>query len=215
MNLRFWGGWFLVLAGIAVMLTMGCEKGALGVKSALVTGKVVDKDNLSLGIPNATVKMVSKEQVGSSELAQGNNLMTTVTDANGNFVFENVNPDNVVLEVQASGYNKIQFPGEDTTIGDEEIPVEAIAESISVRSGSVTNVGNIAIRKIANPLPETIVATLLLRDMKTLRAIEDSAGTFDISFNNQTFRNLTPSEIANREFTLSAKPSYTINFKPN
>ncbi len=215
MNLRFWGGWFLVLAGIAVMLTMGCEKGALGVKSALVTGKVVDKDNLSLGIPNATVKLVSKEQVGSSELAQGNNLMTTVTDANGNFVFENVNPDNVVLEVQASGYNKIQFPGEDTTIGDEEIPVEAIAESISVRSGSVTNVGNIAIRKITNPLPETIVATLLLRDMKTLRAIEDSAGTFDISFNNQTFRNLTPSEIANREFTLSAEPSYTINIKPN
>ncbi len=215
MNLRFWGGWFLVLAGIAVMLTMGCEKGALGVKSALVTGRVVDKENLALGIPNATVKLVSKEMVGSGELAQGNNLMSTVTDAQGNFVFENVNPDNVVLEVQAAGYNKIQYPGEDTSIIEGEIPVEQFVESISVRSGSVTNVGNIAIYRLTNPLPETIVATLLLRDMKTLRAIEDAAGTFDISFNNQTFRNLTPSEIANREFTLSAESSYVINVKPN
>lgn len=215
MNLRFWGGWFLALAGIAIMLTMGCEKGALGVKSALVTGQIVDKDNVTLGIPNATVKMVSKEQVGTSELTQGHNFMTAVTDANGHFVFENVTPDNVVFEVQASGYTKVQFPGEDTTAEAGEPAVEKISEAISIRSGSVTNVGAISLRKISNPLPETITATLLLRDMKTLRAIDDSAGTFDISFNNQTFRNLTPSEISTREFSLSAENSYTISVKPN
>ena len=48
MNLRFWGGWFLAIAGISILLTMGCEKGALGVKPATIVGQVVDKDNPSL-----------------------------------------------------------------------------------------------------------------------------------------------------------------------
>lgn len=211
MNLRFWGGWFLVLAGIGIMLTMGCEKGALGVKPAVVTGRIVDQDNLSLGVANATIRMISKEQVGDSQLKQGNNFLTAMSRADGYFVFENVNPDNVAFEIEASGYASKQYP----SAASEEGAAAPVVDKVYVQSGSVTNVGVISMRKVSNPLPETITATLLLRDSKTLKVLEDSVGTFDVSFNTQTFRNLTPSEIANREFTLSAESSYVINVKPN
>ena len=87
MQLRFWGGWFLAIAGLAIMLSMGCEKGALGVKPAIVSGRIVKADNDSVGIPGATVRIMSKEALGSSELKMGKNFLTTLTDANGYFAF--------------------------------------------------------------------------------------------------------------------------------
>ena len=105
MNLRFWGGWFLAIACVCIFLTMGCESGSLGVKYATVYGRLVNKDNVSLGVPNATVRMVSKETIsGGGELEQGYNFLATVTDAEGYFVFEKVHPDNVIFEFSAPGY---------------------------------------------------------------------------------------------------------------
>ncbi|MEW6711183.1 MAG: carboxypeptidase-like regulatory domain-containing protein [Candidatus Riflebacteria bacterium] len=186
MNLRFLGGWFLVLAGIGIMLTMGCEKGALGVKPAVVTGQIVDKDNPTLGVANAVVKMMSKEQVGSSELKQGATFATAVTNAEGNFIFENVSADNVVFEIEASGYAKSQYPEVTSTATEEgETALTAVVDKVYIRSGSVTNLGRISMRKIANPLPETITASIVLRDSKTMEILDESAGPVTISFNNQ------------------------------
>ena len=186
-NFRFWGGWFLVFAGLSILLTMGCEKGALGVKSATVTGKVVDKDNTNTPVPNAIVRMMSKEAVGSGELPQGSNFMATNTDANGNFIFENVSADNVVLEVNANGYAKILYPStQAATTEDGQTEEAGQVQSVYVRSGSVTNVGYLAMTKISNPLPETISTSIVFRDATTLELIDEKAGPITVSFNNQT-----------------------------
>ena len=111
MNLKFWGGWFLAIACVCIFLTMGCESGNLGVKYSTVYGRLVNKDTVNMGVPNATVRMMSKEAVsGGGELDQGYNFLATVTDANGYFIFEKVHPDNVVFEFSAPGYRKLIFP---------------------------------------------------------------------------------------------------------
>ena len=111
MNLRFWGGWFLAIACVCIFLTMGCESGSLGVKSAAVYGRVVNKDNPALGVANCIVRLVSKEAVsGGGELEQGYNFLSTITDANGYFAFEKVQPDNVLFEFSAPGYKKVIYP---------------------------------------------------------------------------------------------------------
>ena len=216
MNLRFWGGWFLALAGIAILLTMGCEKGALGVKTALVTGKIVDKDNPSLGVANAVVKMMSKEQVGTSELKQGNNFASTVTNANGDFIFENVTPDNVVFEIEASGYAKAQFPEVTAAATEEgETALTAVVDKVYVKSGSVTSLGAIALRKISSPLPTTITAKIVLRDSKTLEMLKDdlnndgSPDKVTISFNSQVAE-MTPTQWRDVGTTLNAESSFKV-----
>jgi hypothetical protein len=203
MNLRFWGGWFLMLSGILIVLTMGCEKGALGVHSALVTGQVVDSENHALGVPNATVKMVSETAVGKSDLTVPNNFATTVTDAEGKFIFENVNPDNVLIDVKASGYSP--------TIYDQ---------TVAVRNGSVTNVGKIGLLKISDPLPEKIyVKSIVLRDATTLDMLDPNEEV-SISFNNQTFENVKVSDwqagqIGGVPIELTAENSFTVLVRAN
>jgi hypothetical protein len=190
MNLRFWGGWFLVLAGIAVMLTMGCEKGALGVKSALVKGKVVDRSN-SAPISGATVRMISMEEIGTSELKQGNNYAYTTTNQDGDFVFENVRPDNVLFEFQANGYAEMQYPnttGGGETDEDTGETLTSQVDKVFVKSGSVTDIGAIGLTKVSNPLPESITAKITLRDSKTREVLDNTrVGNFEISFNNVTY----------------------------
>ncbi|MGM0598622.1 MAG: carboxypeptidase-like regulatory domain-containing protein [Candidatus Rifleibacteriota bacterium] len=190
MNLRFWGGWFLFLAGIAVMLTMGCEKGGLGVKSALVKGKVVDRSN-SAPISGATVRMISMEEIGTSELKQGNNYAYTRTNQDGDFVFENVRPDNVIFEFQANGFAEKQYP--QTSGGgeaDEETgeTLTSQVDKVYVRSGSVTDIGAVGLIKVSNPLPESITAKITLRDSKTREVLDNTrVGNFEVSFNNDTY----------------------------
>jgi hypothetical protein len=187
MNLRFWGGWFLVLAGISIMLTMGCEKGALGVKPAVVMGKVVDKENTTIPVANAVVRMMSMEQVGTAELKQGYTYATAITNADGSFVFENVNPDNVVFEFEASGYAKVQYPETVASTEEDGTTTEAAkVDKVYVKSGSVTNLGLISMEKISNPLPDTVNVSIVLRDSKTLEIVDEAAGPITISFNSQT-----------------------------
>ncbi|HNX75508.1 MAG TPA: carboxypeptidase-like regulatory domain-containing protein [Candidatus Rifleibacterium sp.] len=193
MNLRFLGGWFLAIAGISILLTMGCEKGALGVKPATVVGQVVDKDNPSVPVANAVVRMISKEQVGTSELVQGNNFVSAVTGADGKFVFESVNADNVVFEYTAPGYSSMIYPktssGGDST-GQESATAQI--EFVSIRSGAFVDLRMLPLEKISNPLPEEVSIKLDLVDATTKKPIDKNydnteALKFTISFNGTSY----------------------------
>lgn len=157
MNLRFWGGWFLAIACVCIFLTMGCDKGHLGVKSSAVTGRLVDKANPSVGVANATVRMMSKETVGSSDLPQGYNFLSTTTDEDGYFFFEKVNPDNVIFEFQAPGYHKVVYPSDkEEDEGEGKTAPATDIDSVSIAPDSTVNLANIFMEKIGKTLPATI-----------------------------------------------------------
>ncbi len=191
MNLRFWGGWFLAIAGISILLTMGCEKGALGVKPATVVGQVVDKDNPSIPVANAVVRMISKEQVGTSELVQGNNFVSAVTGEDGKFVFESVNADNVVFEYTAPGYSSMIYPK--SSSGDDEAEgATAEIQFVSIRSGAYVDLRMLPLEKISNPLPAKVTVKLDLIDSATKQPIDKNydnteALKFTISLNGESF----------------------------
>ena len=153
MQLRFWGGWFLAIAGLVIMLSMGCEKGALGVKPAMVLGVIVRADNNDAVIPGATVRVMSSEAIGNSELKQGKNFLTTVTDANGRFVFDNVSPDNILIEYQ-KGPNRATYPQTQTSTDTAEL------EAIYVKSGDVIDLGRLALVEVGSTLPATVTIKL-------------------------------------------------------
>ncbi len=190
MNLRFWGGWFLAIAGISILLTMGCEKGALGVKPATIVGQVVDKDNPTIPVANAVVRMISKEAVGTSELLQGNNFVSAVTGADGKFVFESVQADNVVFEYSAPGYASMIYP-KPSSGDDESEGSTAEIEFVSVRSGAFLDLRMLPLQKVSNPLPATIKAKIDLVDKTTQQSILFNPNgehlRFSISFNGITF----------------------------
>lgn len=173
MNLKFWGGWFLAIACVCIFLTMGCESGSLGVKYATVYGRLVNKDNVAMGVPNATVRMVSKETVsGGGELQQGYNFLATVTDADGYFIFEKVHPDNVIFEFSAPGYKKMVYPTTTTeTEEDGSSGENADIESVTVSSGASVDLTNILMTKVSVTLPSTINVTIDLIDSTTKKSI--------------------------------------------
>ncbi|NCB37195.1 MAG: carboxypeptidase regulatory-like domain-containing protein [Erysipelotrichia bacterium] len=215
MNLRFWGGWFLAIAGISVLLTMGCEKGALGVKPATVVGKIVDQENPAIPVANAMVRMISKEAVTKSEVKQGLNFMITTTNANGVFIFENVQPDNVLLEYSANGYNKAAYPPAEITSTDEEgnESNSAKVEAVYVKSGSTLDLGYLPLQKISNPLPTTVTAKIDLVDAKSLKWISKDRSandlSFTLSFNGQPYT-MTADEWRNTGVTLNAENSFAV-----
>ncbi len=191
MNLRFLGGWFLAIAGISILLTMGCEKGALGVKPATVIGQVVDKDNPSVPVANALVRMISKEAVGSSELVQGNNFVSAVTGADGKFTFESVQADNVVFEYSAPGYSSMLYPKSSSGESESEGSTAEI-EFVSIRSGAFVDLRMLPLQKISNPLPAEVTVRLDLIDSATKQPIDKNydnteALKFTISFNGVAF----------------------------
>lgn len=182
MNLRFWGGWFLTIACVCIFLTMGCGEGVLGVKSAVVTGRVLDKSNRQ-PVENVTVRMVSKESVGSGELPQGYNFLNTKTDAQGYFLFEKVNPDNVVLAFEAAGYKQIIFPSSES---DSEEDGEAIdIESVSIRSGGMVDLAEILMEKVSVTLPSKVNVKLEFVDASTNERVDDNQ-YFTVSFDGNS-----------------------------
>ncbi|HAE40632.1 MAG TPA: hypothetical protein DCG57_18660 [Candidatus Riflebacteria bacterium] len=174
MQLRFWGGWFLAIAGLAIMLSMGCEKGALGVKPAIVSGRIVKADNDSVGIPGATVRIMSKEALGSSELKMGKNFLTTLTDANGYFAFENVVPDNILVEY-SKGANKGTYPSTSTTSQTDtgDTAESAKLTAVYVKSGVVVNLGSLPLAQSEGTLPTNVNIKLDLVNRTTLARIDD------------------------------------------
>lgn len=182
MNLRFWGGWFLAIACISIFLTMGCEKGSLGVKFATVFGRVVNKDNVAMGVPNATVRMVSKETVsGGGGLEQGYNFLSTVTDAEGYFVFEKVQPDNVIFEFSAPGYKKVVYP-QSSSSDEEDSGDSADIESVTIANGASVDIRNILMEKVSQTIPSTINVKIDFIDKNSKKPVDDNvmfAVTFD------------------------------------
>lgn len=204
MNLRFWGGWFLALAGIGILLTMGCEKGALGVKPALVTGRIIDSE-APIPVPNATIRMVSKEKFGSGEVKQAQNFATAVTNADGRFVFENVVPDNVLFEYSAKDFIPAVYPS-------SESPAEgqtAMVDFVSIKSGSVLNVGDLKLtRKADSPLAAEISVKLDLRDKTSKEPIKDNREDngaqilFDVYLNGQSELGISASALRDQGISI-------------
>ncbi len=188
MNLRFWGGWFLAIAGISILLTMGCEKGALGVKPATVVGQIVDRDNPAIPVANAVVRMISQQAVGSNELTQGNNFVSAVTGTDGRFVFESVQADNVLFEYSAPGYASMIYPKKSTEEGEGEA---AEVEFVSIRSGAFVDLRMLPLQKISNPLPATINVKIDLVDQVTQQPINlnpaNESLLFTISLNGAAY----------------------------
>lgn len=197
MNMKFWGGWFLAIAGISILLTMGCEKGALGVKPALVTGKIVDADSGN-GIANATVRMISKEKFGTGLVQQGNNFATAVTNSTGNFIFENVVPDNVIFEYYANNYNQAIFPVKKAAADDQgNLDQTGNIEAVYIRSGAVMDVGDLKLSSMAtSPLAATVRVKLDLRDNVSKEEISDAVA-FEISLNGEVVSGLNASSWRN------------------
>ena len=185
MNLRFWGGWFLAIACVCIFLTMGCESGSLGVKEATVSGRVVNKDNVAMGVPNVTVRMVSKEAVsGGGELEQGYNFRSTVTDADGYFLFEKVQPDNVIFEFTAPGYKKVVFPAtSDTEEADGTTSEKLDIDSVTISNGAHIDLMNVFMEKVSIALPANINVRLEFIDAYTKKPIEnEEREKFIVSF---------------------------------
>lgn len=183
MNLRFWGGWFLAIACVCIFLTMGCESGSLGVKEATVSGRVVNKDNVAQGVPNVTVRMVSKEAVSSGgDLEQGYNFRSTVTDADGYFIFEKVHPDNVVFEFTAPSYKKVVFPAtSDTEEADGTTSEKLDIDSVAISNGAYVDLMNVFMEKISITLPDNVTVKLDIVDSITKERVKDSE-KFSVSF---------------------------------
>lgn len=175
MNLRFWGGWFLAIACICIFLTMGCENGSLGVKPAVVMGRVVNKDNVSMGVANATVRMLSKEKVGSGDLTQGYNFLSTITDGDGYFVFEKVSPDNVIFEFTAPGYKSATYPAKSgQTEEDGSTSESADIDSVTVGNGATVDLRNVSMEKISKTIPAAIDVKIEFIDSTTKERIRDN-----------------------------------------
>ena len=182
MNLRFWGGWFLAIACVCIFLTMGCADGHLGVKSASVTGRVLDKTN-RIPIENAVVRMVSYEAVGSGEMQQGYNFLSTTTNAKGEFFFDNVNPDNVIFQFTAKGYADEVFPSSETESSSEETSESQTMEvdSVSIRSGEHVDIAEILMRPNGKAVAETVTVKFDFVDSLTGRKIEADSD-FEVVF---------------------------------
>ena len=193
MNLRFWGGWFLAIACVCIFLTMGCEKGSLGVKEATVSGRVVNKDNVAMGVPNVTVRMVSKETIsGGGELEQGYNFCSTVTDAEGYFVFERVQPDNVIFEFSAPGYKKVVFPAtSDTEEADGTTSEKLDIDSVTISNGAHIDLMNVFMEKVSVALPNTIKVQLDLIDANTKKPVDEKE-LFKVTFDGVSYTDGNP-----------------------
>ncbi len=183
MNLKFWGGWFLAIACACIFLTMGCDNGSLGVKYSSVSGRLVNKDNISLGVPNATVRMVSKEAVsGGGELQQGYNFRSTVTDNEGYFLFEKVQPDNVIFEFSAPGYRKTIFPATSDSSEEDGSTSESMdVESVTISNNDHIDLANVLMEKISVTLPSSVNIKLEFIDSNTKKRVDDNE-FFSVSF---------------------------------
>ncbi len=194
MNIRFWSSWFIIFAFFTVALTMGCEKGSLGVKPATVVGRLVDAADLDKPIPNGIIRMIGKEAVGSSDLQQVNTFASVYSDSEGYFVFENVTPDNVIFQMSAPGYLSTSYPEtvESTTeessddSGDQSTSTSTSEDidSIAIRSGAMVDLRLIRMKKTS--AATKVKVRLDFVDAITKKAI--NSGNFAVATSNLTYK---------------------------
>ena len=163
MTMKKWGGWILVILGVCVLMTMGCEKGALGVKSTTVMGHLVDSERPTVPIVGARVQMRSNTEFGSGEVKTGQQFFA-VTNADGLFVFEGVQSDKMQLEAFASGYLDLKYP-----------TASATQQFFYVPNGSTLNLGTLKMQQIANPLTtDTVIVKGKILDAASKDELDDA-----------------------------------------
>lgn len=196
MNIRFWSSWFIILAFFTVALTMGCEKGSLGVKPATVVGRLVDASDPTIPIANGIIRMIGKEAVGTSDLQQVNTFASVFSDKDGYFIFENVTPDNVIFQISAQGYLSTSYPenvsstveesGDDSMDSSTSTGSSDDIDSIAVRSGTMVDLRLIKMKKSSTSVKSRVNIKLDLVDKATREAVADDL-YFMVSANNQTY----------------------------
>lgn len=163
MKFRYLSGWLVLATVFIIVLSIGCEKGGLGVRPGVVRGRVVERANSSIGVPGALVRMISSDEFGDSALQQSLNFQTTRTDEDGYFAFTNVRPDNLVFEVSKSGFAKAVFPDTGGEGDDQTVDID----HLSLKSGDVLDIGEVPLIRVATDLPDEIKARIVFRDSVT------------------------------------------------
>lgn len=213
MSVRNWGGWLLVVLGIGILMTIGCEKGELGVKSGLVRGVLVDASRPAVRIAGARVVLVSTSSTSGagSSLPNGQFLVTT-TDSNGVFVFDNVRPDTLKLEATKVGYEVLQWPaGTTTTTTPTPTPTTAsiraqaapptpsppgggagagttsAVSAIWVTNGSVVDVGNLGMTQTGSPISEVPILVRLIFRYRGSEGYVGDTDSITVAFDNVSF----------------------------
>lgn len=208
MNVRVWGGWLLAALGITVLMTMGCEKGGLGVRSSNLTGTIIDGAS-SAPVEGVRVKIVSETAITTNAQAALGQNFVSITDANGRFMFTNLTPDKFKLEASKVGYEDLRYPSASSTV-----------TSIYVPNGETVDIGTAMMNAVGSPLPQYISIRLNLRDSKSMELL-DGNELVTITFDNQTFT-YTVTEWKNGQtaggetIQLPAKTGgYSVSISPN
>lgn len=176
MNVRVWGGWLLVALGITVLMTMGCEKGALGVRSSNLTGVIVESST-ERPVEGVRVKIVSETAITTNAAAAMGQNYVSLTDANGRFIFTNLTPDKMKLEATKVGYEDVLYPGASATV-----------QSLYVPNGETVDIGALKMAAIGNALPQYVSVRLNLRDSKSMEILDgNTIGPVTITFDNLTY----------------------------
>ncbi len=208
MNVRVWGGWLLAALGITVLMTMGCEKGALGVRTSNLTGKIIDSAS-SAPVEGVRVKIVSETAITTNAQAALGQNYVSITDAGGRFMFTNLTPDKFKMEATKVGYEDLQYPSASSTV-----------TSLYVPNAETVDIGSIKMNAVGSPLPQNISVRLNLRDNKSMELL-DGNELVTITFDNQTFT-YTVTEWKNGQtnegqtIQLPAKSgTYAVSISPN
>ncbi len=159
MNVRVWGGWLLAALGITVLMTMGCEKGALGVRTSNLTGKIIDSAS-SAPVEGVRVKIVSETAITTNAQAALGQNYVSITDAGGRFMFTNLTPDKFKMEATKVGYEDLQYPSASSTV-----------TSLYVPNAETVDIGQIKMNAVGSPLPQNISVRVYLRDSKSMELL--------------------------------------------
>ncbi len=179
MKLKFWGGGFLILLFLGIVTMMGCEKGALGVRMGVVTGRVVDADQTSLPVVGARVEMYSEKEISAGGGVGNSQDLITVTNSSGYFTFENLVPDTFLFAITAPGYNYLKVPDASTSTNI----------SYHLGNGETLNVGTLCLKKISNPLTsDTVTVKGKILDAKSKDEL-DSNKLLTIYFDGRKYEN--------------------------
>ncbi|MBF0546759.1 MAG: carboxypeptidase regulatory-like domain-containing protein [Candidatus Riflebacteria bacterium] len=223
---RVLGSWILVIMVFLVLMTIGCEKGASGLKTGIVMGRMVDGTKRDVGVAGARVQIASAQpQSSGGGVPLGQQLVTT-TDANGNFYFDGVRADAMTLYATHGNYFPFSYPNSNASAsgnaGDSGSAPGAAGQNIWVTTNAVVNMGDLSMSPKPTTIPTgDITVKLYLRDAFT-RELIDTAKNFPskavyLTVDNVQKVPMDPSDLRTTGLSLSPKTatySISINVDP-
>jgi hypothetical protein len=117
------------LVAIAMMVSLCVLPGKAQTTSASITGHVVDQSGGA--VPNATVRLIDEQTRAA---------LTTRSNAQGEFIFNDVNPGTYTVVVNASGYKEVRKVGnvlyalENLATGMYTLPVGSVTQSVTIQA---------------------------------------------------------------------------------